>query len=225
MEKAEQGPAKYVRLLIRAARLLYAGDPYIGGRDILMVVWWGWCLMLCCWRWLFDDYYDVLLLGLAVPVVQVLATGRLGWNGIYWWSLRCVGTVIEALIMILLIGQERWPWGSRLWFGKEALSVEHLQMAASLAAVSHHPLSRALLREWSGETLLFDDVREYAGQGLEGYYHHKRVRLGSQVWCGDQRPKVHNTPKKSGFWKSMLCQSRVLSLRICCAVMPETIAA
>ncbi|HRK98175.1 MAG TPA: heavy metal translocating P-type ATPase [Alphaproteobacteria bacterium] len=194
MEKAEQGQAKYVRLADRAARLY---TPVV--HTLAAATFFGW--------WIFggvDVPHAVLLavtvliitcpcaLGLAVPVVQVLATGRLMKRHILVKS----GDALEQLSSIdtiLLDKTGTLTLGQPSMIRQEALSVEHLQMAASLAAVSHHPLSRALLREWSGETLLFDDVREYAGQGLEGYYHHKRVRLGSRVWCGDQKAEVHNT--------------------------------
>ncbi|MBE2190707.1 MAG: cadmium-translocating P-type ATPase [Alphaproteobacteria bacterium] len=194
MEKAEQGQAKYVRLADRAARLY---TPVV--HTLAAATFFGW--------WIFggvDVPHAVLLavtvliitcpcaLGLAVPVVQVLATGRLMKRHILVKS----GDALERLSSIdtiLLDKTGTLTLGQPSMIRQEALSVEHLQMAASLAAVSHHPLSRALLREWSGETLLFDDVREYAGQGLEGYYHHKRVRLGSRVWCGDQKAEVHNT--------------------------------
>ncbi|HPQ50381.1 MAG TPA: heavy metal translocating P-type ATPase [Alphaproteobacteria bacterium] len=194
MEKAEQGQAKYVRLADRAARLY---TPVV--HTLAAATFFGW--------WIFggvDVPHAVLLavtvliitcpcaLGLAVPVVQVLATGRLMKRHILVKS----GDALERLSSIdtiLLDKTGTLTLGQPSMIRQEALSVEHLQMAASLAAVSHHPLSRALLCEWSGETLLFDDVREYAGQGLEGYYHHKRVRLGSRVWCGDQKAEVHNT--------------------------------
>ncbi|MCB1551185.1 MAG: cadmium-translocating P-type ATPase [Alphaproteobacteria bacterium] len=194
MEKAEQGQAKYVRLADRAARLY---TPVV--HTLAAATFFGW--------WIFggvDVPHAVLLavtvliitcpcaLGLAVPVVQVLATGRLMKRHILVKS----GDALERLSSIdtiLLDKTGTLTLGQPSMIRQEALSVEYLQMAASLAAVSHHPLSRALLCEWSGETLLFDDVREYAGQGLEGYYHHKRVRLGSRVWCGDQKAEVHNT--------------------------------
>ena len=66
--------------------------------------------------------------------------------------------------------------------GKDAL-----QMAASLAASSRHPLSRALTQSYDGPLLPLTDIQEHAGQGLSGQYQGTTIRLGSRNWCGDSQ--------------------------------------
>lgn len=58
-------------------------------------------------------------------------------------------------------------------------------VAASLAAWSQHPLARALHQRFASEPVRLGDVRETAGQGLEGRDEAgRRWRLGSARWCG-----------------------------------------
>jgi Cu2+-exporting ATPase len=70
----------------------------------------------------------------------------------------------------------------------ELVSVFHdqktLQFAASLAAVSKHPLSKAVFRAYDGPLLALEsDVQEIPGKGLEYIQNGKKVRLGKQSWC------------------------------------------
>jgi Cu2+-exporting ATPase len=62
-------------------------------------------------------------------------------------------------------------------------SQDDLDLAASLAAVSRHPLARAVARAVPG-AVAAEGVREVAGSGLVLDVDGGDVRLGSRVWCG-----------------------------------------
>ncbi|MCB1531959.1 MAG: cadmium-translocating P-type ATPase [Alphaproteobacteria bacterium] len=186
MEQAGQGHARYVRLADRAARLytpvvhLFALGAFLGWWLIGGLVWQD-SLMIAI---------TVLIitcpcaLGLAVPVVQVLATGRLMKRGVIVKS----GDALERLSGIDMALLDKT---GTLTLGRPALdgSYEeaHLQLVASLAAHSTHPLSRAMVRSYNGGMLEIADIKEHPGKGLEGRYKGKTIRLGSRAWCGDKK--------------------------------------
>lgn len=186
MEKAEQAQSAYVRLADRAARLY---TPVV--HSLAFIAFTGW--------WLFGGlvWQDSLMiaitvliitcpcaLGLAVPVVQVLATGRLMKNGILVKS----GDALERMAVIDTVFFDKT---GTLTAGQLELdgiyAKKDLQLAASLAAHSVHPLSKAIVISYKGPLLEVTDVCEYPGQGLEGRYQGKRVQLGSRTWCGDTK--------------------------------------
>lgn len=189
MEKAGQGQARYVRLADRAARLYtpvvhtlaagtFAGWWFLGGaawQDALMTA--VTVLIITC----------PCALGLAVPVVQVLATGRLMQGGI----LVKAGDALERLAGIDTVILDKT---GTLTLGRPALEgseiPEHLKLAASLAGHSSHPLSQALVSAWEkegdGHVYAVRDVREHPGRGLEGTIDGQTIRLGNRVWCGIQ---------------------------------------
>ncbi len=114
-------------------------------------------------------------LGLAVPVVQVLASGKLMRSGILLKS----GSALERLATITHAVFDKT---GTLTLGKPTLTSTHsneqLQLAASLAAQSRHPLSQALTRAYSG-ALLPLAVKEIQGSGLEA----EGVKLGKRSWA------------------------------------------
>lgn len=183
MEVAEQGAAKYVRLADRAAAL-YTPVVHIFGA-LTFLGWW--LLMSAPWQVSLLHAVTVLIitcpcaLGLAVPVVQVLASGELLNSGIMLKSgdalerLSGIDTVVFDKTGTLTIGKPELLGGD--------YSQEQLRLAASLAVHSRHPLSQAVVAAYVGET---DDaeVLEVAGKGLETIVRGQSVRLGSRRWCG-----------------------------------------
>lgn len=212
MEQAEQGQARYVRLADRAARLYtpvvhslaaltFLGWWLIGGADVphavLMAVT---VLIITC----------PCALGLAVPVVQVLATGRLMKNHILVKSgaalerFAVVDTVLFDKTGTLTLGKPDLVNGGEV-------NPEYLMLAASLAAHSHHPLAKALAKEWSGDMFPVENVRELAGQGMEALSGSQGIRLGSRAWCGDALADLSGDQEiwlavddNSG-WRSVAC--------------------
>ena len=186
MEKAGQGQAKYVRIADRAAQLYtpvvhtlalaaFLGWWLIGGKnwqDALMIA--VTVLIITC----------PCALGLAVPVVQVLATGRLMKKGVLVKS----GDALERLSSIDTILLDKT---GTLTFGQphlenlQDIKAGDFQMAASLAAQSTHPLSKALVKAFDGSSLPLEQVAEIPGCGMEAVYHGRKVQLGSRAWCGD----------------------------------------
>lgn len=188
MEKAEQGQAKYVRFADRAARFytpavhtLAAGTLFgwwlLGGMalpDAILIA--VTVLIITC----------PCALGLAVPVVQVLATGRLMRQHILVKS----GDALERMATIDTVLFDKT---GTLTLGRPVLlpfsfeNSEHLRYARTLASQSHHPLSRALLEGLSDcEPVIADvQVQELPGKGLEAMIDGRCVRLGARGWCGD----------------------------------------
>jgi Cu2+-exporting ATPase len=186
MEQAEQGQAKYVRFADRAARLYTPVVHFLAAATFF-----GWWLAAgIAWQQAVMIAVTVLIitcpcaLGLAVPVVQVLATGRLMKRGILVKSgdamerLGAIDTVIFDKTGTLTIGQPELENAAEI-------PSEDLQLAASLAGQSHHPLSKAIARSWQGSFLDLPAVQEVPGKGLEVDLGQGRVRLGSRAWCGD----------------------------------------
>ncbi len=189
MEKAGQGQARYVRLADRAAKLYtpmvhtfaalaFLGWFFVGGlewQDALMIS--ITVLIITC----------PCALGLAVPVVQVLASGRLMKGGI----LVKAGDALERLAVIdmaLFDKTGTLTLGSPTLDG--AYDDKKLQIAASLAAHSSHPLSKAAQDAYDGSLLDITEVSEYTGRGLEGVYAGKKVQLGSRIYCGNNDAPV-----------------------------------
>ncbi len=177
MEQAEQGRALYVRLADRAAQLYtpvvhllalgaFLGWFFIGGMDwqdaLLIAVT---TLIITC----------PCALGLAVPVVQVLATGWLMKRGMLVKS----GDALERLSKVDVVLFDKT---GTLTMGKATLQGEYdeedLQLAASLAAHSRHPYSQAIAAAFDGTFLSLKNVQEVAGLGVSGTYQGKNVTLG-----------------------------------------------
>ncbi|HNQ92900.1 MAG TPA: heavy metal translocating P-type ATPase [Alphaproteobacteria bacterium] len=193
MEKAEQGQAKYVRLADRAARLY---TPFV--HTLAALTFFGWWLGVGI-----DGAHAVLIavtvliitcpcaLGLAVPVVQVLATGRLMKRQI----LVKAGDAFERLAgidTVLLDKTGTLTLGKPALVNGDEISTQQFQLAASLAVHSHHPLSKALAASWAGDVLSVFDVKELPGKGIEATWSGKIVRLGSAAWCGNPSQSHHD---------------------------------
>lgn len=184
MEIAEQGAAKYVRLADRAASLY---TPVVHALGALTFI--GWLIAGELWQVSLLHAVTVLIitcpcaLGLAVPVVQVLASGKLLKNGVLLKS----GDALERLATVDTIVFDKT---GTLTVGKPALvrgdyTDKDLQLAASLAVHSRHPLSKAIVAAYSGELIPLS-VSELPGKGLSADYNGALVQLGSQTWCGPE---------------------------------------
>ncbi|HAI28876.1 MAG TPA: heavy metal translocating P-type ATPase, partial [Thalassospira sp.] len=118
-------------------------------------------------------------LALAVPVVQVIATGRLLRAGILVKS----ATALERLTKVTGIIFDKT---GTLTTGKPELVGEpdqdKLLFAAGMAANSNHPLSRALVRA-AGNVTAHPNVSEQAGLGLLTPGPSGPIRLGSRAFC------------------------------------------
>ncbi len=190
IEAAEQQRGRYVALADRVARL-YA--PVV--HSLALITFLGWWLGAGApWQEALLIAIAVLIitcpcaLALAVPVVQVIASGRLLRRGILVKSgtalerLASADTVVFDKTGTLTRGRARLVKGDDQMPDREALAV-----ASALAANSRHPLARALVRAAEAEGLAVTpaaDVREIPGAGLERPTPEGTVRLGSRAFAG-----------------------------------------
>ncbi|WP_262690369.1 heavy metal translocating P-type ATPase [Kordiimonas aestuarii] len=185
MEVNEQGGARYVRLADKAASLY---TPVVHAMGALTFVGW-WLFMQAPWQTSLLHAVTVLIitcpcaLGLAVPVVQVLASSKLMKTGILLKS----GDALEKLAEVTTVVFDKTGTltvGCPELTGNGFLKSD-LRLAASLAAHSRHPLSRALTAAYDGD-LIEMNVSELPGCGLQAEFEGWDIRLGSRAWCGDQ---------------------------------------
>jgi P-type Cu2+ transporter len=187
MQTAEQARGRYVRLADRAARL-YAPAVHILGLSTFL----GWLWLGHGWEQALTAAIAVLIitcpcaLALAVPAVQVAAVGRLFKRGIVVKApdglerLAEIDTIVLDKTGTLTLGEPRLEPGARV-------DDAALTKAASLAAVSRHPYSKAVLRAARERGLTVAPaagVEEIAGQGLKAMLDGVEVRLGSAEFCG-----------------------------------------
>ena len=185
MEKAEQNQSHYVRLADKAAKLY---TPIVHTLGLLTFLGW-WLIMKQPWQPSLLHAITVLIitcpcaLGLAVPVVQVLASSRLMQKAILLKS----GDALEKLSTIDTVVFDKT---GTLTIGKPSLQQGHhtqkeLQLAASLASHSKHPLSKALYHTYDDKLLNIQHIEEIAGKGIQATIDGKIVKLGNKEWCGD----------------------------------------
>jgi Cu2+-exporting ATPase len=177
MEAAEQRRARLVLLADRVAR---AYAPLVHLLALVTFLCWIW---VAPWQEALLNAVAVLIitcpcaLGLAVPAVQVIASGRLMRRGILLKSatalerLAQVDTVVFDKTGTLTLG--------RLELREEPEAATGLAVAAGLAANSRHPLCAALQRACPGAAPA-PGVREHPGAGLSL----GETRLGSRRFCG-----------------------------------------
>jgi Cu2+-exporting ATPase len=185
MEAAEQGRSAYVRIADRAARI-YAPCIHILGLFTLIL----WLSLGAGWEMSMTNAIAVLIvtcpcaLGLAVPVVQVVATGRLLRRGVLVKAADGLERLAEADTIVfdktgtLTLGRPELA-------NREAVAPADLALGAALARMSRHPLSQALAAS-AGIVALpaLDDVREEPGMGLEARHNGEVIRLGNRDWVG-----------------------------------------
>lgn len=184
MEVAEQGRASYVALADRVARY-YAPVVHI----MALLTFSGWMIFTTApWQQALLTAVSVLIItcpcaiALAVPVVQVIASGRLLRRGVLLKSatalerLTAVDTVVFDKTGTLTMGKpvlerpDSAPW-----------STEDLRIAAGMAANSRHPLSRALVSSCLAPVL--DGIEEIPGKGLRMVQADGVTLLGSRSFC------------------------------------------
>lgn len=183
VERAERTRGPAVALADRVARIW---TPVIHGVALATLA--GW--------WLFTDAgvatallhaVSVLIIacpcaiGLAVPAVQVVATGALLKRGI----LLRAGDALERLARI---DQVVFDKTGTLTSGAASVTSwpsdpEAIRLAAALAAGSRHPLARAL-HAGHPQAIPLAGVEEIAGEGLRAPFDGGEIRLGRAAFCG-----------------------------------------
>jgi Cu2+-exporting ATPase len=119
-------------------------------------------------------------LALAVPAVQVIATGRLFRGGMLLKS----ATALERLASVdTVVFDKTGTLTEPLLALMDDPDPADLHLAATLAASSRHPLARSLVAA-AGVVVPAEGVVEYPGQGLVLATASGEIRLGSRAFCG-----------------------------------------
>ncbi|NYZ13188.1 cadmium-translocating P-type ATPase [Azospirillum sp. RWY-5-1] len=183
MEVAEQGRARFVALADRVSRL-YAPVVHLAALGTFL----AWVFLGgVAWQDGLMNAVAVLIitcpcaLALAVPVVQVIASGRLMRAGVLLKS----ATALERLAEIDTVVFDKT---GTLTEGRpepllDGVAEEDRRLAASMAGASRHPLARALAAAVPGVPVA-TEVREVAGAGLLLDTAEGTVRLGSRRFTG-----------------------------------------
>ena len=171
-----------VRLADRAARL-YA--PVVHATAALTAI--GWLMASASIHDAIVTAVAVLIItcpcaiALAIPAVQVVASGRLFRSGVILNS----GDAIERLAEVDTVvfdktGTLTLPEGV---VDVRAIDPDLLERAARLALSSHHPLATALTK-CARKRLPYPEVVEEAGRGVCALIDGEEARLGSASFCG-----------------------------------------
>ncbi|MGQ4273555.1 heavy metal translocating P-type ATPase [Terrihabitans sp. B22-R8] len=183
LERASSARSGYVRLADRAARM-YA--PVVHTTAFLTLI--GWYLSGAGLHYSIITAISVLIitcpcaLALAVPAVQMVASGALFRSGVFLNA----GDAIERLAEIDMVvfdktGTLTLP-EPRVANAPDVHPVL-LAVAARLALSSHHPLAAAIAAE-GRERTPYDDVTEESGAGVSTLIGGIEARLGSPAFCG-----------------------------------------
>ena len=182
IDKAMEKRGTYVRLADKAASL-YAPVVHLVALFTLL----GWIFLGNGWQPSLLAAIAVLIitcpcaLGLAVPVVQVVATGALFRRGI----LVNAGDALERIadtdtIIFDKTGTLTEPDPAIL--NLDDIAINDLQDAARLARSSHHVLARAIALH-AKKVPPLANVEEIVGQGVRGLLDGQQLLLGSASFC------------------------------------------
>lgn len=188
LEKATEARSRRVELADRAARFYV---PVVHLTALMAAI--GWLIAGASVHQVVLIATTVLIitcpcaLALAIPAVQVVASGALFRKGVFLNTgdalerLAEVDTVIFDKTGTLTAPEPRVA-------NSADVPPETLRLAARLARSGRHPLARALAAESPGATP-FDAVSETPGRGLTTVVGGIEMRLGSLDFCGiDARP-------------------------------------
>jgi Cu2+-exporting ATPase len=184
MDAAETAKTKPRRIADRAAAV-YA--PVV--HTIAATTFLGWGILSGDWHAALLNAIAVLIitcpcaLALAVPIVHVVAAGRLFERGI----LMKDGAALERIAEIDSVAFDKTGTltvGNPEVVSAELANAEAVDMAAALASSSTHPLSRAIARSLDRAVTVLPGVVEFPGKGVEAKVAGSTWWLGSAAWCG-----------------------------------------
>jgi Cu2+-exporting ATPase len=212
LEKAVAARSRYLRLADRAARL-YA--PMVHLTAALTAV--GWLVAGASLHDAIITAIAVLIitcpcaLALAIPAVQVVASGALFRAGVILNTGDAVERLAEADTVVfdktgtLTLPEPRLD-------NAAAIDPDMLETAARLALSSRHPLAQALAREARDRTP-FEGAVEEPGQGVRAIIAGSEARLGSPAFCGVAEQSSPQEPGTSVMVFSHAGRSAVLAIR------------
>ena len=183
MDAAENARTRPRRIADRAASV-YA--PIV--HCIAITTFLGWGIFSGDWHVALLNAVAVLIitcpcaLALAVPIVHVVAAGKLFERGV----LMKDGAALERAAEADAVAFDKT---GTLTLGRPRLVTREddaasAGIAAALAAASTHPLSRALVDALGSPVAVEDAIREVPGHGVEAVIDGATWRLGNAAWCG-----------------------------------------
>jgi Cu2+-exporting ATPase len=221
MEAAESARTRPRRIADRAAAI-YA--PVVHALTLLTLF--GWGLASGDWHAALVNAVAVLIitcpcaLALAVPIVHVVAAGRLFERGV----LMKDGAALERLAEVDSVAFDKTgtlTQGEPRIVSFESRGPAETAIAAALAAASSHPLARAVAAHLGDAPPLAAAIAETPGQGLETVAGGSTWRFGSPSWCA--------VPETGGAPATEVCLARdgevVARFRFADQLRPDAAAA
>lgn len=182
MENAEQGKAKFVKLADRMASYY---TPVVISLSLLTLA--GWLLHGAYVADAVLYAVSVMIitcpcaLGLAVPIVQVIATSRLMAQGIIVKSADAFERLSQCQYFIF-DKTGTLTEGNPKFINSGDFTNTQLRIIASLAKQSRHPLCEAITKVYTGK-LLPAKLSEKKGFGMEATIAGINYKLGSHIFC------------------------------------------
>lgn len=185
LDAAVEGKSRYMRLADRAAQLY---SPIVHAAAFTTFI--GWISVGLAWQPALIIAITVLIitcpcaLALAIPAVQVVASGALFRSGV----LLNAGDAIEKLAAVDTIVFDKT--GTLTLPEPEvsntaSIDPKVLALAGRLALASRHPLALAIARA-AGVRQPLDGAIEEPGLGVSAILDGDELRLGRADWCGCQ---------------------------------------
>ena len=195
MEAAEGGRALYRRIADHASSL-YAPVVHLAA----FLTFLGWMATTGDWHRAITIAIAVLIitcpcaLGLAVPIVQVVAARRLFEHGIMMRD----GSALERLAEVdraVFDKTGTLTTGAPALRNADEIDADELAIATALAGYSRHPYSQAISAAGAGTSLkaTLAKVSEAHGCGIKAELDGATWRLGRASWALDGKPSATGT--------------------------------
>jgi Cu2+-exporting ATPase len=183
LDKATAARSRYVRLADRVSQF-YAPVVHIAALATLLA-----------WLWFGASLHDALVtaiavlivtcpcaLALAVPAVQVVASGALFRSGVLLNAADAIERFAEIDTVVFdKTGTLTSPHPSVI--NSQDIAPDLFELAARLARGSSHPLARAVAA-MRPDAAMLADITEEQGRGVRTLVEGVEARLGAPAFCG-----------------------------------------